>query len=93
MLERGDYINISFQDQPRHKKPIGIYWLQSLSAYLFGKDNIASYRLVSVLGALGAVLALFVWLKHLTVDKYFFALRRTACALPGPGYRSPSGQD
>ena len=32
MLETGDLIDIRFQDQPRWKKPVGIYWLQAASA-------------------------------------------------------------
>ena len=28
MLESGDFVNIRFQDEPRLKKPVGIYWLQ-----------------------------------------------------------------
>jgi 4-amino-4-deoxy-L-arabinose transferase-like glycosyltransferase len=29
MLETGDFVDIRFQDEARHKKPVGIYWLQS----------------------------------------------------------------
>ena len=32
MLETGDFVNIRFQDQPRNKKPVGIHWLQAISA-------------------------------------------------------------
>jgi len=57
MVESGDYVDIRFQDQPRHKKPIGIYWLQSASAKLSGaSDQIWAYRIPSLLGALLAVL-------------------------------------
>lgn len=62
MLQSGDYVNISFQDQPRHKKPVGIYWLQSLPVSLFSDADstaIWPYRLTSVLGAILAVLATF----------------------------------
>ena len=31
MLESGDFVDIRFQDEARHKKPVGIYWLQSAS--------------------------------------------------------------
>ena len=34
MLETGDYVNINFQDAPRHKKPVGIHWLQAASVAL-----------------------------------------------------------
>ncbi len=35
MIESNDYININFQDEIRAKKPIGIYWLQVISAKNF----------------------------------------------------------
>ncbi|MBP7648973.1 MAG: glycosyltransferase family 39 protein, partial [Phenylobacterium sp.] len=28
MLETGDFVVIRFQNEPRFKKPVGIYWLQ-----------------------------------------------------------------
>ena len=31
MLETGDFVDIRFQDEARHKKPVGIYWMQSAS--------------------------------------------------------------
>ena len=31
MIESGNYVDIRFQDEPRYKKPIGIYWLQAQS--------------------------------------------------------------
>ena len=58
MMDSGDYVNITFQEQARHKKPVGIYWLQSASAYLFGTDGEAAawpYRLPSLIGAIIAV--------------------------------------
>ena len=66
MLESGDFVNISFQDQPRHKKPAGIYWLQAASASLFGGADapIWAYRVPSLVGATGAVL-LTAWLGTL----------------------------
>ena len=45
MLASGDYITPRFMDELRAKKPIGIYWLQSVSAIMFGQTDIASYRL------------------------------------------------
>ncbi len=59
MLESGDFVNIRFQDEPRLKKPVGIYWLQAASAALFsraGATAIWPYRLPSTLGAVIAVL-------------------------------------
>ena len=62
MIETGDVIDIRFQDQPRWKKPAGIYWLQAASASLFGgaEAPIWAYRLPSVLAAwLTALLTLW----------------------------------
>lgn len=59
MLETGDYVDIRFQDQPRHKKPVGIYWLQVAAAKMTGHGAEAPlwvYRLPSVVGAVLAVL-------------------------------------
>ena len=59
MLETGDYVDIRFQDEPRWKKPIGIYWMQaaavSLTSQVENRD-IAPYRLPSLLGAMMAAL-------------------------------------
>jgi len=57
MLERGDFADIRFQDQPRHNKPVGIYWLQAASAALAGGPEaatIAAYRVPSWVGAAAA---------------------------------------
>ena len=62
MLESGDYIDIRFQNTPRYNKPIGIYWLQSLSVKAFSHveaREIWAYRIPSFLGALVAVLLTF----------------------------------
>ncbi|MDQ0316343.1 ArnT family glycosyltransferase [Amorphus orientalis] len=58
MVERGDYVDIRLQEQPRYKKPIGIYWLQALFVEVSGYGADAPlwvYRLVSVLSAALAV--------------------------------------
>jgi 4-amino-4-deoxy-L-arabinose transferase-like glycosyltransferase len=63
MIESGDYLDIHFMSDTRYKKPIGIYWLQSTSARIFGTppyDVIWPYRVPSLLGAIMAVL-LTVW--------------------------------
>jgi 4-amino-4-deoxy-L-arabinose transferase-like glycosyltransferase len=54
MLETGDFVNISFQDQPRHKKPVGIYWMQAASSAVLSPGHprtIWPYRIPSLLGA------------------------------------------
>ena len=60
MVASGDYVDIRFQDEPRYKKPAGIYWLQSAALAVTGQGADApvwAYRLVSVLAATVAVLA------------------------------------
>jgi 4-amino-4-deoxy-L-arabinose transferase-like glycosyltransferase len=63
MVERGEYVDIRFQDEVRYKKPVGIYWLQvaAVKAGEFigipqARTTIALYRLPSLIGAIGAVL-------------------------------------
>ena len=62
MLETGDYVHIKVQEVERNKKPVGIYWLQAATVWLFrpvaGADNaIWPYRLVSALGLMFAAMA------------------------------------
>lgn len=59
MVETGDWIDIRFQEEPRYKKPVGIYWLQAaaVTASGYGPDApIWVYRLPSLVGAVAAVL-------------------------------------
>jgi len=60
MLESGDYVDIRLQEEARLKKPIGIYWLQAAATKLAGGEDIGNpiwtYRLPSLVGALGAIL-------------------------------------
>jgi len=56
MLASGDWVDIRLGEDTRYKKPVGIYWLQSISAAVTGAETeIWAYRLVSLLGALVAV--------------------------------------
>jgi 4-amino-4-deoxy-L-arabinose transferase-like glycosyltransferase len=66
MLETGDFVDIRFQDEARHKKPVGIYWLQSLAVATAAKlgapdalRTIGFYRVPSFLAAVGSVLTLY----------------------------------
>ena len=66
MVETGQYVDIRFQNEVRYKKPVGIYWLQVASvksAPALGvpdaKTTIWLYRLPSLFGAIGAVLATY----------------------------------
>ena len=67
MTESGDYVDIRFQDEARHKKPVGIYWLQVASVELGewagiseAKSQIWLYRLPSLIGALLTLLGTYV---------------------------------
>ena len=60
MLESGDFVAPHFQDAPRFKKPVGIYWLQALAVTTTSslEDRaIWAYRLPSLLGAMLAAAA------------------------------------
>ncbi len=62
MMETGDFIEIQFQEEARNKKPVGIYWMQSLSASVFSSapfTEIWAYRIPSVIGAICVVLLVF----------------------------------
>ncbi|WP_137044459.1 glycosyltransferase family 39 protein [Pseudolabrys sp. FHR47] len=78
MLERGEYVDIRFQDEVRYKKPVGIYWLQVASVKAGealgvrdAQTTIWLYRIPSLLGAIGAVLVTY-WAA------LAFVARRTA---------------
>jgi len=67
MLESGDYIGIWFQDEPRNKKPVGVYWLQVASVWLFSAPEdraIWAYRLPSLAGAWVACLLAFAFARR-----------------------------
>src|SRR5260370_13964378 len=66
MMETGDYVDIRYQDDVRYRKPVGIYWLQAAvvnTASALGVPNARTsiwlYRLPSLIGAIGAVLATY----------------------------------
>ncbi|NJM33492.1 MAG: glycosyltransferase family 39 protein [Rhodomicrobium sp.] len=62
MLESGNYIDIRFQEEPRYKKPIGIYWLQSAAVSTLSADNLTAiwaYRVPSLIGIVLGVLLTF----------------------------------
>jgi len=55
MVETGNYLDIRLQEQTRYKKPIGIYWLQSIAVWVTGTGPdapIGVYRLPSMIGAI-----------------------------------------
>jgi len=58
MIETGDYVHIRVQEEPRHKKPIGIHWLQVVTVKAMGQplNTPWPYRLPSAIAAWLAVL-------------------------------------
>jgi 4-amino-4-deoxy-L-arabinose transferase-like glycosyltransferase len=60
MLESGDFVTIHFQDAPRFKKPVGIYWLQAAAVATLSHvedRQIWAWRIPSLLGAMLAAAA------------------------------------
>ncbi|HEY1448925.1 MAG TPA: glycosyltransferase family 39 protein [Caulobacteraceae bacterium] len=60
MLETGDFVSPRFQDTPRFKKPVGIYWLQAAAVASLSHvedRQIWAYRIPSILGAMLAAAA------------------------------------
>ena len=63
MLDSGNFIDIRFGNEPRYKKPAGIYWAQAATTAVAGHveniegdhSHIWTYRLPSLLGGIAAV--------------------------------------
>ncbi len=85
MIETGDYVRIKFQEEPRHKKPVGIHWLQAASVMAFGSDiinHIWLYRIPSFLGGLLTSLFVFIFGRRLfDPSTALLAAVLTACSL------------
>ena len=58
MMARGNLVSPTLNGQPRHDKPILIYWAQAASVAVFGVDELA-FRLPSLLAAV-----LWLWALH-----------------------------
>ncbi|MEO8925843.1 MAG: glycosyltransferase family 39 protein, partial [Caulobacteraceae bacterium] len=60
MLESGDFVTLHFQNTPRFKKPVGIYWLQAAAVQALSHvedRQIWAWRVPSLLGAMLAAAA------------------------------------
>jgi 4-amino-4-deoxy-L-arabinose transferase-like glycosyltransferase len=75
MVQTGDYVDIRFQNDVRYKKPVGIYWLQAAALqtaeFITGREldnRIYVYRIPSLIGAVGAVIATF-WVAAMFVSR------------------------
>lgn len=89
MLETGDFIDIRFQDEGRHKKPVGIYWLQTAvvsAAEHLGvpeaRVQIGLYRLPSLIGAITVVLGTY-WAGLVLLSGVTGVVARRAAFLAG----------
>jgi 4-amino-4-deoxy-L-arabinose transferase-like glycosyltransferase len=76
MVETGDCWSIKFLDQPRNKKPIGIYWVQAgfvkIAQFLGVKNaeiRISIYRLPNILAGFGMLLAMFFLFRGMIGEK------------------------
>lgn len=75
MLETGDWLIPRDKNGAEVGRPIGILWLQALSAELLGPetyDAIWAYRLPSLAGATLAVLFLFLGMRSIVGDRTAF---------------------
>ena len=66
MVASGEYVDIRFQNDVRYQKPVGIYWLQAAALQIASavstrdmQTRIYVYRVPSLIGAVGAVIATF----------------------------------
>lgn len=63
MLDSGNFVDIRFGNEPRYKKPAGIYWAQAAATAVAGHieniegdhSHIWTYRLPSLIGGIAAV--------------------------------------
>ena len=71
MLEDKNYVVIKFQEELRSKKPIGIYWLQATSAYIFGKENIMSYRIPNIIASILLISIFGIFVYRLSFNLFY----------------------
>lgn len=92
MLETRDFVDIRFQDEARHKKPVGIYWLQSAAVSAGealgvpeARTQIWLYRIPSLIGAVATVLLTYWALLAFLSPAHAFlaAALMAACVLLG----------
>ncbi|MCO5732131.1 glycosyltransferase family 39 protein [Rhizobium sp. SSA_523] len=87
MLESGNWVDIRFQDNPRYKKPVGIYWLQGLAGLASGQPHSTPlwvFRLPSLLGAV--LVGLFSYAMADRMARHDAGSRHDASAGPVAGH-------
>jgi 4-amino-4-deoxy-L-arabinose transferase-like glycosyltransferase len=77
MLETRDFVDIRFQTEARHKKPVGIYWMQAATVSAGealgvpeARTAIWLYRLPSLIGAVAMVLISYWALLAFVAPQY-----------------------
>jgi 4-amino-4-deoxy-L-arabinose transferase-like glycosyltransferase len=65
MFLRGDFLSSYLLGEPRHDKPILIYWLQAASISLFGTSEFA-WRLPSALASAGWILVTYAFIGRVS---------------------------
>ena len=74
MLESGNFISTYLNGEPRHDKPILIYWCQALSVSLFGFNEMA-LRLPSCLAALAWMWVVFRFTaRHVGIKEAYISV-------------------
>ena len=84
MLINEDYIDIQMVDEKRYKKPIGIYWSQTLANTIIGKypyDKIWIYRLPSLFGIFISFLVIFLFIKKIENSNVAFLTVFFSCII------------
>ena len=75
MLIDNDFIDIKMVEEKRYKKPIGIYWAQTLMNSIFGSypyDKIWIYRLPSILGIFISLFLVFIIIRKIENESVAF---------------------
>jgi len=71
MIEGGDWITPTYNGENRYDKPILFYWLMAASFKIFGANEFGA-RFPSALTAVGLIIAVFFFMRHVRDDTYAF---------------------
>ena len=72
---KSTFVRLKKMIEKRYKKPIGIYWTQSLMNSIFGSypyDKISIYRLPSILGVFISFFLIFVIIRNIENESIAF---------------------
>ncbi len=71
MMDKGNYIEPSYNNEPRYHKPPLIYWVQSWSLDFFGQDSLFGARFASACFSFLTIIGFFTFLLGLTSSLRF----------------------